>query len=91
MLFAPVGSLDVVYLAEPDVSLSVARTVVAFRYSILPAGVPAGDETSAVKVIGFPDTEGFADETSEVVVVALVTTCDSVLDVLPDPAKGLHT
>ena len=63
-----------VYLAEPDVSLSVARTVLPLRYSTLPVGVPAGDETVAVKVTGFPDTEGFMDETRVVVVVALVTT-----------------
>ena len=83
MLLAPGGNFDVVYLAEPDVSVSVARTVVPFKYLILPVGVPANDETTAVKVTGFPDIEGFMDETSVVVVVALVTTCDNVLDVLP--------
>ena len=69
-----------VYLAAPDLSVTVASTVVPFRNSILPVGVPADDETSAVKVTGFPDTEGFIDETSVVVVVALteVTTCDNV-------------
>ena len=59
------------YLAEPDVSFSVARTVVPLRYSILPVGVPANDETSAVKVTGFPDAEGLIDENSVVIVAAL--------------------
>ena len=83
MMFAPGCNLDVVYLAEPDVSLSVARTVVPFRYSILPAGVPANDETTAVKVTDLPCTEGLTDEATEVVVVALVTTCNNGLEVLP--------
>ena len=82
MMLSPGGNLDVVYLAEPEVSLSVARTVVPLRNWTLPVGVPANDETTAVKVTGFPDTEGFMDETSVVVVVAVVTTCDNVLDVL---------
>jgi hypothetical protein len=56
MLLAPGGNFEVVYLTEPDVSLSVARTVAPFRYLFLPVGVPANDETVAVKVTGFPDT-----------------------------------
>src|ERR1017187_6667367 len=68
MLLAPSGNFDVVYVAEPAVSVSVARTVVPFRYLILPVGVPTNDETSAVKATGFPDTEGFMDETRAVVV-----------------------
>lgn len=83
MLLAPGGNFDVVYLAEPDVSFTVPRTFVPFRNAILPVGVPANDETTAVKVTGLPCTEGFTDETSVVVVMALVTTCDTVLDVLP--------
>src|SRR5580658_7967128 len=83
MLLVPGGSLDVVYSAEPDMSVGVATMVVPFRNSTLPLGVPANDETCAVKVTGFPDAEGLIDESSEVVVMALVTTCDHVLDVLP--------
>ena len=45
--------------------------------------MPANEETTAVKVTGFPSTEGFTEESSVVVVVALTTTCDTVLDVLP--------
>jgi hypothetical protein len=83
MLLEPAGSLEVVYLAEPDVSVTVARTAVPFRNWTLPVGVPANDETAAVKVTDLPCTEGLIDESSVVVVVALDTTCDTVLDVLP--------
>ena len=84
MMLVPSGNLDVVYLAEPDVSVTVARIVFPLRNSILPVGVPANDETDAVKLTGFPDTEGLIEETSLVVVaVWAVTTCDRVLEVLP--------
>src|ERR1035437_4526818 len=72
MLLAPGVNCDVVYVAEPGVSVSVARTVVPFRYLILPVGVPANDETSAVKATSFPDTEAFIGETRAVVVVVVV-------------------
>jgi hypothetical protein len=82
-MLKPAGNFDVVYLAEPDVSVTVARTVVPFRYAILPTGVPANEETVAVKVTDLPCTDGFKEDTSVVVLVALVTTCDSIFDVLP--------
>jgi hypothetical protein len=83
MRLDPGGIFDVVYLAEPDVSFRVARIVEPFQYSILPVGVPAADETTAVNVTDLPCAEGFADGTSVVAVVALVTTCVTILDVLP--------
>jgi hypothetical protein len=72
--FAPGGNFDVVYFADPEVSFTVARTVVPFRNLILPVGVPANDETDAVRVTGFPDTEGLVDESSAVVAVVLRST-----------------
>src|ERR1022692_3691346 len=41
------------------------------------------EDTVAVNVTDAPSVEGLSDETSEVVVVALFTTCDSVPEVLP--------
>jgi hypothetical protein len=82
MLVAPGGSFDVVTFAEPDESVTVARRVVPFRYSTRPVGVPANDETVAVKVTDLPCNEGFKDDKSTVVVVALVTSCDNGVDVL---------
>src|SRR5579872_4630855 len=42
----------------------------AAEHKALPVGVPAGDETTAVKVTCFPDTEGLTDESRVVVVGA---------------------
>src|ERR1019366_915212 len=93
MLLAPGVNCDVVYVAEPAVSVSVARTVVPFRYLILPVGVPANDETCAVKATSFPDTEGFMDETRAVVVVVVVVVstkfCNCLL--LPTNTKPFAT
>lgn len=84
MLLCPGGNFEVVYLAVPDVSGTVARRVVPFRYLILPVGVPPPDcgDTVAVKVTDLPFTEGFKDDTSVVVVIALTTTWDKGADVL---------
>jgi len=83
MLLAPGGNFKVVYLTEPEVSVRVARTVVPSRNWTLPVGVPADDETRAVKVTGFPDTEGLIDESSVVVVVAWVTVTCTPNELLP--------
>ena len=83
MLLLPGRNFDVVYLAEPDVRVAVAKIVMPLRNWTFPVGVPADDETVAVKLTDFPNTEGFMNESSVVVVLALVTTCDNVLDVLP--------
>ena len=83
MMLVPGGNVEVVYLAEPDVSVTVAKTFVPFRNWTLPVGVPAKEKTTTVKVTGLPCTEGLMDESRVVVVVALPTTCDSVLEVLP--------
>jgi len=69
MLLEPAGNFDVVYLAEPEFRVTVAKTVVPFKNSTLPVGVPHDDETLAVKLTGLPDTEGLRDESSVVVVV----------------------
>ena len=74
---APGGNFDVVYLAEPDVSVSVARTVVPFRYLILPVGVPGGYVDGGRLVTGCPSLEGFSDEL-KVVVVAIVPVPDKL-------------
>ena len=79
----PEGNADVLYLATPALSVTVARLTVPFRNWTFPVGVPPGDETVAVNVTDFPDTEGLIDEIKTVVVEAFVTTWDSAADVLP--------
>ena len=89
MMLVPSGNLDVVYLAEPDVSFFVTRTVVPFRNSILPVGVPDNDETAAVNVTDLPCTEGFAAETSVVVVKALPVPESGAVLWLPVPLSEM--
>ena len=51
----------------------------------VPVGVPAPGLTAltvAVKVTDSPNTEGFTDELTEVLVAALLTVCVSVAEVL---------
>jgi hypothetical protein len=55
------------YLAEPDFRGTVFSTVVPFRNSTVPVGVPEDEETVAVKVIDFPYGEGLREEISVVV------------------------
>jgi hypothetical protein len=74
MVCEPYDNLDAVSSAEPEVSFSVANTVLPSKYLILPVGVPANDETVAVNVTDLSCVEGLTDETTEVVVAALVTT-----------------
>ena len=73
ILLTPTGSWDVLKLTLPPLSALVARTVAPFKKVTLPVGVPPDDdETVAVKVTALPDTEGFREEISPVVVVAYI-------------------
>lgn len=83
MVFGPAGNFAVVYFVEPELIVTFARTVAPFRNCTVPVGVPAADVMVAVKVTTFPNTEGLTDETSVVVLVELVTTCDNTVEVLP--------
>ena len=49
----------------------------------IPVGVPVVDDfTVAVKVTGCPKLEGFSDDVTAVVVLALFTVCFTTVDVL---------
>lgn len=75
MPFEPVGNLIVVRLLVPaPLSRFVPSTVPLSRKVTLPVGVPADDETVAVRTTFLSDTEGFAEELNFVVVGAGNTT-----------------
>ena len=71
---AVVESVPVPSVLAPSLKLTV------------PVGFPAPGATAAtvaVKVTDWPNAEGFADETTVVVVAAGLTACDSAAEVLP--------
>ena len=76
----PVGSVDVVTVAAPPVSVDVPKVVAPFVNVTVPV-TPAG--SVAVKVTDWPGVEGFVEETSVTVGVALLTVC------VVDPVAGL--
>src|SRR2546425_13845 len=64
------------YVAWPELRVTVARVVAPSLKAIVPVGVPVlGDDavTVAVKVTVCPETEGLAEDVSAVVVPALLT------------------
>jgi hypothetical protein len=71
---------EVLNVALPLLTVPVPRVVGPSLKVTVPVAV-VGDKV-AVKVTEVPYVEGFADEESVVVVVALLTVCVSVLDVL---------
>jgi hypothetical protein len=84
MLEDPTGKVDVGKLALPAFSVFVAKAVLPFMKATFPVGVPLTcGKIVAVKVTGFPCTDGLADETNAVLLVALFTTCETVAEVLP--------
>ena len=83
MLCVPVDSVEVVKAATPPLSARVPSVVVPSLKVTLPAGVPVVvDFTVAVKVTVSPEVDGFADDTTLVVVLALLITCDNTAEVL---------
>ncbi len=84
----PAGKLEVVYDAEPPDSGTVARTIRLRRNVTFPVGVPLPlvGRTVAVKVTGWPEADGFEEDTSDVEVEVGVgvdefTVCVSAGDV----------
>ena len=72
--------------ARPLTSVPLPIVVAPSLNFTVPLGVPAPGATGltvAVKVTAWPNTEGFVDETSVVVVSPLLTTWLSAFDVLP--------
>jgi hypothetical protein len=76
-VWLPTASAEVVNVACPPLSVPVPIGLPPSKKVIVPVGVPvpgATGETVAVKATDWPKTEGFTDEVTVVVVLALLTT-----------------
>jgi hypothetical protein len=83
MFCVPEASAEVVNLAVPAPSFTVPTVAVPFLNVTVPAGVLLNcGVTVAVKVTDCPKADGFTDEASVVVVLALSTTWLNTVDVL---------
>jgi hypothetical protein len=81
----PAGNFLGVKPATPPLSSAVPIVAVPFLKVTDPVGVPLNSGvTVAVKVTDCPKVEGFSDETTDVVVLALLTVWDSAFDVLAE-------
>ena len=78
MVWLPTPRAVVVNVATPPLSVPEPIGMPPSRNVTGPVGIPApgatGD-TVAVKVTDWPDPEGFTDDVTDVVVLALLTTC----------------
>jgi hypothetical protein len=82
----PTASADVLNVAEPALSAPLPKVVAPSLNVTVPVAVPVPGATVltvAVNVTDCPNTEGFTDDTTAVVVLAAFTTCDNEADVLP--------
>src|ERR1019366_3141171 len=78
MVWLATAKADVLNVAIPLLNVPVPIGLPPSRNVTDPVGVPppgATGETVAVKVTDWPKTEGFTDEVTAVVVLALLTTC----------------
>lgn len=80
MEWEPTERADVLYVAVPLLTLPVPSVVLPSLNVTVPVAVV--DEIVAVKVTEEPKAEGFADDETVVVVLALFTVCVSVDEVL---------
>jgi hypothetical protein len=78
---APLASVEVLYVALPWLIVAVPSVVLPFVNVTVPVAVVGA--TVAVNVTEAPYADGFADEASVTVVLALFTTWISSKDVLP--------
>src|ERR1700752_419363 len=88
MVWLPTASAEVVNVAIPPLSVPVPMGLPPSRNVTVPVGVPlpgATGETVAVKVTDWPNTDGFVDEVT-VVLVSAFTTVRGAVEVLPAPA-----
>jgi hypothetical protein len=76
----PTARVDVLYVATPPPSVPVPSVVLPSLNVTVP--VAAGGVTVAVKVTDAPKPEGFAEDATVVVVLALLTGWVSVAEVL---------
>src|SRR5438067_9897795 len=86
---------EVTKVATLPLRLLVASAVAPSLKVTVPVGVPTPGETAAtvaVKVTDWPDTDGLVEEVSVVVVLAALTVCVKVEDVLEVKlASALYT
>src|SRR2546427_11628411 len=78
--------VEVMKVAEPAVKVPVPMVVPASLKTTVPVGVPvpgAVAVTVAVKVTDWPNTEGLTEEVTAVAVLALLTVCVKLGEVLP--------
>src|SRR6202035_753412 len=87
------ANAEVVKVAFPALSVPVPSSVAPSLNVTVPVGVPVvANFTVAVKVTAWPNADGFAEETSEVVEAAWFTACDNAGEVLPAKlASPLYT
>src|SRR6266404_5675800 len=69
-------------MACPAVSVLVANAVAPSLKVTVPVGVPLVPLTAAVNVTDWPNTEGFSEELTVVVVEPLLTVCVNAAEVL---------
>ena len=84
----PTVKAEVVNVAMPPLSVPVPMGLPPSRNVTVPVGVPAPGataETVAVNVTDWPNTDGFTDEITAVVVSAF-TTVRGAVEVFPEPA-----
>jgi len=84
MLWVPSARAEVVYVATPALNVPVPRVVAPSLKVTVPVGVPEPGETAAtvaVKVTDCPKTLGFTLETTLVVLLDWLTTCETALEV----------
>src|SRR5436190_3258483 len=83
MLWLPTVKAEVAQVADPAASACALQPVIELAPSLkstVPLGVPAPGAvavTVAVKVTDWPNTDGFAEDVTAVVVEAWLTTCDT--------------
>src|SRR5581483_11874078 len=85
MAWLPAASVEVVNVAVPLFSVTVPRLVLPSRKVTFPVGVPAPGATAltvAVKVTAWPNADGLTEDVTVVVVLAWLTVCVSVAEVL---------
>ncbi len=81
----PCAKVELANVATPAFSVPVPSVVTPSLNVTVPVAVPLPGETAAtvaVNVTDWPDTEGFAEDVSVVVVLAWFTVCDRAADVL---------
>src|ERR1700680_3425296 len=80
----PPVSVDVVNVAFPALSATVASVVALSLKVTIPVGVPeVAAVTVAVNVTAWPNVDGFSEDTTAVDVACWFTTCDNTGEVLP--------